>query len=107
MYAHDELYERGERDDEEDGGEGDVVGEVDHLARLALELDLAVAQPVVADAAPRAVREALAAADAVHGRRRGGRRRGVCGGRVHAAEEEQAALHAAEEADLLAGAEAP
>ena len=40
VHAHDQLDERGQRQQEEDGGEGHVVREVDRGALLALELDL-------------------------------------------------------------------
>jgi hypothetical protein len=38
--AHDELNEGGEREQKEDGGEGDVVRKVDSPALVAFELDL-------------------------------------------------------------------
>ena len=40
VHAHYQLDERGQRQQEEDGREGHVVGEVDCRALLALELDL-------------------------------------------------------------------
>lgn len=44
--AHDKLDEDDEREQEVDGGEGDVVREVDALALRPLEADLAIAGPV-------------------------------------------------------------
>ena len=40
VHAHDQLDEGGEGEQEEDGGEGNVVREVDRRALGALELDL-------------------------------------------------------------------
>ena len=48
MDTHDKLDQAGQGQQEEDGGEGHMVGEVDALALLPLELDLAVAGPVEA-----------------------------------------------------------
>jgi len=57
--AHDKLYENDESQEEVYWREGHVVGEVDLLALAALELDVAVARPVEADAVAGTVITAL------------------------------------------------